>query len=823
MAIAISLLKAIESIKKATGKTLSFLEKEFPGTAKIVKGTIPVVLVREIKKKTPLPQALKTAWEEGTKMPDMTPEEWEEAALIFTPGAAMIGGLARKVAPKVIPKAEKAVPKAIEKIITRITKPPTKPQLKVLSKSPALNGFYEFWTTKVVKPTKEIAIRLTKGGKAVPAIRTSGVSVSPKFANTTFKDAKVGIAGGTKDITRYLQEADLGIHGGQLQQKVLWKTRDIIKHNLNWSGEKINKITGIIKNVGIKKGSKEAKLANRVLEKISVADSKLPAAELITKKSISSITTDTKIVELARKSRTYFDDMLKEQNIFRKLRGQKAIPHRAYYSPQQLQKQNLWSELFGLKKEPADIFKAVKKGKPPLPDYIFPDKPFNPFAEARKFGLKAHEREMDLISLMEKYTQTASRDIFNTSIVQNNKAFIQQLESMGYPNLSRGIQDWTAESFLGVGAKLDRAMNFSKNVTQGMNWWRSRLVRNVFPLNFAWNMFVQTSSITLTGTRYGLVNTAKGAVKWFTSPAYRKSLMDKGVYSFIVKSQKVGKITYQDINAGVNKAVALERKPLQKAVDAMNYFTEWTERQLTGISVAAGEYHGTKLGLKGKSLVEYMSDAGAKTQSMYNLEDLPGILRSNLVKTAAPFQTFSFEVFNTMREFAGKTGLKPVETNQRIKWVLRFLSGAVATNMVSQEAIGRRLWDANAFLPFYGSIVSPMIGKTPYETTRGLPPFAGAARQLFVDGLSNIMSKDPNKVKKGKKKIRQVFVKYGSPVGGIQINRVIDGIQAIADGGVYDSAGRMQFPILDTKEKMRALLAGPWSTKAGKEYIEKRK
>ena len=119
-----------------------------------------------------------------------------------------------------------------------------------------------------------------------------------------------------------------------------------------------------------------------------------------------------------------------------------------------------------------------------MPDYIKPDAPFNPRAMAREAGLPGFAREMDLAKLLEHYTATAAKDIFNTSIIQNNKAFIQQLDTLGYPNSARLLENWTAESFSGVKAQLDRAVALNAEITRGMNWWRRQVVRNVFPLNF---------------------------------------------------------------------------------------------------------------------------------------------------------------------------------------------------------------------------------------------------------------------------------------------------------------------------------------------------
>ena len=672
---------------------------------------------------------------------------------------------------------------------------------------------------------EDIALRATKGGKIVPAVRKSGIFVPKEFAAyKNFKDAKVGAFGGTKDITRLIQEIDGALpveklaqlpgQAGPAVRNILWRTRDMMKQSIGFSGSISQKLKRVVGN--IKPKSPQSIQANKVLERLTSTASKKSVDDILKLKSISRITKDKDVVRFAKEARVYFDDLLDFQNIMRAERNQKLIPKRKYYSPHEIQKYSLWEKTFGLRKEPVDIMR-----KPGLPDYIHPDKPFNPRELARTFGLKEFQRDMDLVTLLDNYSRTAVKDIFSTSIVQNNKAFAQQFETMGFKNASRNIEDWTTEAFAGLKAKADRTASLAPTIEKGMRWWRQQLVRNVFPLNFAWNTFVQTSSATLTTARYGVKNTLEGAFKWASNPEWRADIL-KNAYSQIIKSQKIGKITYQDINQGVIRADKINKGKLESVIDAANYFTEWTERHLTGISISSAYQHGKKIGLKGKALWEYASDGGAKTQSMYNMEDLPGILRANIVKTAAPFQTFSFEVFNTMREFAGKTGVPPADFQKRMGWVLRFMAGAYATNMIANKAIGRDLWDAGAFIPFYGNFVNPAItaiskGKfgATYETARGLPAPTGAALEL-ANGLNKAITKGDYK------KLRQVVVRYGMPFAGTQTNRVIDGIQAISDMGVKDSSGKMLFPVLDTKDQVRAIFSGPWTTSGGQKYLEKR-
>lgn len=670
-----------------------------------------------------------------------------------------------------------------------------------------------------------IARRVTKGGKVVPAIRKSGVAVPEEFAQYPhFKDVRAGWLGGSKDPTRAIQEIDGALslakkaklpgQVGAAEKFVLWRTRDMAKTRAGWLASRTDELKNIAKGIS----NKQARIANEVLEKVSRKGAYISPEELAKNPEISKITTNKKIIKFAQESRKYFDRVFKRQNDFRKLRNQPEILYRKYYSPHELQKKSLWGETFGLKKEPRDLFY-----KPELPDYIKPDKPFNPRAMAREAGLPKYKKQMNLKELLENYTNTAARDIFNTSIVQNNKAFAQQLESMGYLHSSRLIQDWTAEAYSGVKAVADRAAALGPTMTRGMRWWRQALIKGVFPLNVAWNAFVQTSSGVLTGMRYGIKNTIAGTFDWFTRPSIRKWIKDNA-YSYITKTGKAGKVTRQDVSRGMARAAKIQKSKFENATDAANYFTEWVEKHLTGISVAAARRRGKSVGLKGKSLLEFASDGGAKTQSMYNLEDLPGILRSEVIKTGAPFNTFRFEMFNTLREFAGKTGVPPSTFRERMGWLLRFLGGAYAVNSIGAASTGRKPWELSSFIPFYSLIFAPVESKLKGKpiagiSTRNLPAPIGIGAE-FAEGTHKFIESGDFS------KLRTTAIRYlpglaGIP-GGTQASRIVDGIIAISDGGMKDSGGSMLFPIHDAKDKIRAIFSGPWSTSGGQQYWEER-
>ena len=667
-----------------------------------------------------------------------------------------------------------------------------------------------------------IGLRITGKGGVVPAIGKGEIPIPKEFQQyTKFQDVPPGLFGGTLDTTRMIQKMDgslsvakrAGMRGqaGPLERGVLWRTRDISKMRSAWLGDNQKKLLNITKGIT----DNQAAIANRVVAKISQTDADKAVAELLKRSDIAKITTDENVVRFAQNARKHFDETIDAQNKFRRMRGQAEIPKRAYYSPDQIKQGSLWSDAWGFGRDTGNVFDG------PLPDFIRPDKPFVPHALARQANLPEYLKEMNLKTLLENYTNAASRDIFNTSIIHNNKSFAKQLDSMGLSGSARSIQDWTAESFAGLKGSLDRSAALSSTVARGMKHFRRSLVRGVFPLNFAWNAFVQMSSSVFTVTRYGVRNSVGAMNDWMTNPKARKWVEDNA-YSYIVKTGRAGKISHQDINAGMSSAVKLNRGKLESTTDAANFLTEAVERNLTGWSVLAARRSGQKRGLKGRALAEFASDGGAKTQSMYNLEDLPGILRNETVKTAAPFNTFRFEAFNSLREFAGRAGVSPDNIDERMKWMLRFFGGIYAANTVSNAAIGRDPWDATSFMPFYnlwGQPIEESLKGQYSSSTQHLPSPVGITSE-FATGMQRFIENGDSR------KLRQASVRYlpglfGIP-GGTQVNRMIDGAIAIADGGVEDSAGRMLFPITGTKEQTRAILAGPWATEGGREYWDDR-
>lgn len=634
-----------------------------------------------------------------------------------------------------------------------------------------------------------------------------------------FKDARQGVLGGTKDPGRFLQEIDgalslkrkrgMPYQAGPTERYVQWRTDDIVLMRNEWDSA----TNALLKEVYRDVTNTEAAAALRVIEKIDRKSANLDPRILADELGVSE-----RVIAFAQRGRKFFDRMLREVNRARKMRGQNPIPYRKYYAPMELLNESIWGEVIG------EVFGTRGiMGSPALPDYFKPSKTFNPREMARKHKLPYDLRKNNLKTLMESYARLSSRDIFNNSIIQNNKAFAGVLRKKGLKNAAAGIENWTAEAFGGVGAKLSsQRMEFPSWVRMGMDRVRMAYARGVFPLNFAWNACIQTSSATLTFARTGAKNSFLGAKDWVFNKNLRRNI-DSRVYSYKQKTSTAGAVTRQDVARGMSSRIQPETPRLDNLTESLNYFTNQIEKHLTGWSVSAALRHGKKNGMKGEALWRYASDIGGRTQSMYNIENLPGVLRGDIVKTGAPFQTFKFETYNTIKEFAGKTGTPPSTFHERMGWLLRFTAAATVFNLAGERLIGRKPWGAHSFIPFYDMLLTPMYsaitGKDEHlALKRSQPAPTGMAIDLGKGAVKFIKTGD-------KRKFRDAAIRYWGVTklpAGTQVARTINGLEAIANEGYVDSRDKYLFYTETPEDKARALIGGPWMTKPGMEYWDER-
>jgi hypothetical protein len=604
---------------------------------------------------------------------------------------------------------------------------------------------------------------------------------------------------------------------------VLWPARNTSLAKMRWSDTRKAKLANVMEKYNINSAIKDRAVGD-IIEHISGKNAwKWDIDKISQIKDVKAFLDKfspkvrQELIQAGMAYRRMYQNLLDNQNHARKLRKQREIPYRGFYR-QHVMEANIWSRALGLRVKPKEIMEV-----PEMPDFIQPTKPFNPRELARRGLLEKYPKERRMAKLMSDYIESAAKDIFDTNIVHSNKIHSMVLKEKGLENAAEGINRWTSEVFAGVKPRGSRwaAEHLPIPLRKGMQFIARNLRRAVFPLNWTWNVFIQTSSAGITYARYGTKANLAG-LEYLTNRAMNQAVK-QNAYSQIIKSRWGGKAYYQDLQQSLLKHKHLDTGVIEKAEHYANYLTTTIESGLTGHAVTAAYYDGkTRLKLSGRELWEYASEGGAKTQSMYNLADLPGFLRTKEVGQVMPFQTFAFEVFNTVREMnlpvvrriVPKTGIyETISANsiegkalisKRLKMLARWTAAIVVINAVVDKAIGRKPWEVSSFIPFWGYIQGGYAGRAPMP------------HQYMTDvkkGLRDVI------VHGDIKKLRKWLVRYHM-LGGLQVNRILDGVEAVAKGKVTDVRGRRLYPVKGTAEQLRAISMGPGRTKAGIERWE---
>jgi uncharacterized protein (DUF433 family) len=646
-------------------------------------------------------------------------------------------------------------------------------------------------------------------GMATP---DSPFPVLPGFVESMFTE--VGkVSARYSDPTRLIQAIDRGRFGQVLQRAVLWPTRRTFTASLKFGDTVKGRFYKIMDEHGMIgfRARKLRRLSGDVLEHISQADIDAPTELLANKAPIAtlvrglSLPDQSRVIAFARDSRRLFDDVLRMQNEARVARKQGTIQYQSDYLSW-IRQSNLWSKL-GLTDQPvSEIMQSSL-----LPDLITPRAPFDPKAVAR-IGMQDYDKVRDLQRLGVDYIDTASKDIFYTNIIENAKVHVKQLRTMGYDDAASAVESWILESFGGRLTALSKGIRETVPpvMVGGALKLRRALTRSVFPLNFSWNLFVQTSSLAMTVHRYGIQDTIRG-LSYLTSPEVRQAVR-ANAYSSIIKSRRGGKVAFQDIGAGVEKTSALEQTPIERVEDFANLLTTTIEDALTGVSIRAAYKSGQREGLSGRALWEFASEGGSKTQSMYNLQDLPGILRTKELGAIIPFQGFSFEVMNTVREL-NLPGLRRITvgthktTQNRLLAITRWVAAIAVVSAIGDKAINRKPWQLSSFIPFWGVLTGGVTAGNPWNF-----PLPLTYTNDLKRGLDDYLRHGDWT------RLRSWAVQYHM-IGGTQINRMLKGIEAVAEGKVTDVKGSTLFEVSDD-EAWRVIIQGPYAASEGREYIK---
>lgn len=465
--------------------------------------------------------------------------------------------------------------------------------------------------------------------------------------------------------------------------------------------------------------------------------------------------------------------------------------------------------LMGQKSTPEGIIKGAG-----APDFIQPNAPFNPRALPRTAGYDRFLKDKDVFSLGIKYINTAAKDIINTDIISNMKVHAKFFKDIGLDHASEALLKVAAEKFAG---KPTAAQKFFDSLPRPFSYVLAAnrfayrgMMKSIFPLNFVWNFMVQSNAAVMLPARVGYGNTVKALATW-TDPVMRKAVQNTYVHMLKASSRNP---QLHEMGALAERYRNLERETVsEKMSDQLNFMTRWVEKYCTDHAVAAGLEHGKQLGLKGRALLEYASDVGARTQGLNNFENLPSLLGSRDVKALAPLQTFYLEALNNVADIVLAEGSHFGRTKlQRTTSFAKLCATIYASNLITDAVIGRDTWGPMAFIPF-GSFISMAMDLGDRYEAKPVPigqmvnDFRKAARGVaYYDNWNDAYK----------------FMAYWSHLpGGRSIWRHYQGIKAGEEGEVRDISGKTMFQV-PPESALKSALVGPYGTKEGKEWIKKK-
>jgi hypothetical protein len=651
-----------------------------------------------------------------------------------------------------------------------------------------------------------VAMRTMRDGRKVPAIRKdSGIFAPKEFENFNFKDLprvfsslNFRDAAFSFDNLTARQAAEEGGFGPMV--KLYTNANQAFADRTSFALERADDIKTLATGAGVKINKETGKQLFRALEGATdVSDN---------------------IKKLARGVRETLNQLRLDANVVRQSLGKKEIGFIDNYAPH-LQETTFWRKVLGDNKtEISDNF-----------DFIIPNAKKNPHALPRT-GQMA-EIETNAWKLLDSYISSIADDLYTSPVIEQVKAVDSVLKGRGYHNMSNAIQRFVRENLVGKPAKIDSELGLVEGTTGRAIVQRINMARNVAALagNLVWSAFVQPASAIMTSARAGgatrgIQNTLGGILDFTTDASIRKQVRELPTLVQKTKGASIARSGMGDLD---KTATRIFSSKIDKYNDVIGKVADSVEYWLTGTASAAGYRYAKQLGLKGKEADILADWLGGATQSVYTKEARPFLLNNLSVRGAFPFQTYAFELYRYVKTLAGRPGGLPLEQSDRVNQGIMLLSGMWLYNQYSEATTGRKLNTIGSAIPIAGREVENQIIK-PINKLTGIPlPTAesgfGRAPIAPLEDIKSLITAFQPFVENGNiQPLRKELIRWGmgfsGAAGAATVNRFVDGLIASMDGVQKDRSGKSIFKIRGN-DKIIAPILGPYSTKAGKDYLNR--
>ena len=598
-------------------------------------------------------------------------------------------------------------------------------------------------------------IRDLKGSKRNPPVIPTTKAITISEWNQPFNDL-TDFQSGPLSMLDPIRAAELvdGESFGPVRTVIVEQARNREK---DWKSEFKNALDGLTKvSQGMKSKSKESELVFKFIEKTLTPEEE---------KKITPVIKDT-----ADYLRKLYKELLKRINEVRIEAGKDPIPERENYITH-LQELSLLDEFFqGMSNISNEAIKNI-------PAFIKSNSLSFRFAFERLGG----DFKLDAIEAFKVYASKAYPVIHNTNVIRISRALTNRLPHNAYRYFNQYIDEVLALR----PARADQL--FPKIVLKGLTAYRTMMGKGAILGNLA-SILNQPFTLPNITSASGVKFTASAMLKTF-DPAYR---------SFCEANSK----TLQ------NRIFEIDFDPnvLKNADKALAFIMNLADREMVRISFGAAFEKAISENKSIDDAIRLADDISFKTQSGFNLTELPPAFRSKFASTFLQFQNTVNGGFNFIRFDLGKN-----YEGERKKWAvfkagLTLLGTFIALN---------KLYDLLG-LPTPVDSVDDLI---PLVTLGKYGPPATYAGPMAM--ITLMVSDDPYDKSKAWNRLKNSAFLFMS--GGNQLRKTWAGIEANIAGGKIDKKGKVLFPITTLPEQARSVAFGPYATRSGKKYIKEQK
>jgi hypothetical protein len=425
------------------------------------------------------------------------------------------------------------------------------------------------------------------------------------------------------------------------------------------------------------------------------------------------------------------------------------------------------------------------------------------FAKARTGG----EFDKDIISSFQSYINPAMRSIHFTTPGAQNEAYaaiLKSSEKPGLVNLGNYYDQWTRDTLYSNSTGLDKAISeWGGDAMLATFDTINRLTSKGAILGNVSTMALQPSTLLSTVSLSG-----KRSLATFFK------VMKPESNAFIMKNSK--EMAMREMSLEISESA------MSKVENGFNYVNKAIDLQMVKHAWMSGYEKMVSKGFGHDAAVRYGDYLATTTQATYNKMFTPAIMRHKLFKPFSQFQTFGFNLWNTLvadtQNVAAHQGKKV-----SLKRLAKLTAGMVGTNAIYEE-MG---------LPSPYEITLPVgydekgFKWQPEKMSAGIiPVVSGVGKfgpsisvRLGTSIAKLISTDDPTERKRALKSLAKVGPLL-IPMGN-QIKKTTEGLMAVADGSF--SIGQKEIKIEGLTEQARAILLGPRRTVAATKHYESKK